>query len=158
MKAAMKKEPMQMDALALIKEDHASFRTMMDELEETTDKAVKTREKVMGRFRAELKAHEQMEEEIFYPALIERFKDDDIVLEGYEEHHAVDVLIAELDDVPFDDERWAPKFKVIKENIEHHMEEEEGPMFKQVRKSFEKAELEELGARMEDRKRAVMAG
>jgi hemerythrin HHE cation binding domain-containing protein len=146
---------MRVDALKLLEEDHKEFKKMMGELEETTERALKTREKLSAKFREELRLHEQIEEEIFYPALIARFKDDDIVLEGYEEHHAADVLMDELEDVPFADERWGAKFKVIKENIEHHIEEEEGPMWKQVKKSFKPAELEELGARMEERKKAL---
>jgi hypothetical protein len=148
---------MGMDALKLLEEDHKQFKKLMKEIEETTERAVKTREKLTTQFGAELRAHEQIEEEIFYPALMERFKDDDIVREGYEEHHAVDVLMDELEDAPFDDEQWGAKFTVIKENIEHHIEEEEGEMWKKARKDFDKAELEELGARMEERKSAVMA-
>ena len=146
-----------MDAIKLLKEDHRKFKKLLGELEDTTERGVKTREKLLEQLKAELKPHEAAEEEIFYPALIERLKDDDIVLEGYEEHHAADVLLDELEDVPFDDERWGPKMKVIKENIEHHIEEEEGPMFKQARKALKPDELEELGARMEERMKAGAA-
>lgn len=143
-----------MDAIKLLKEDHKKFKKLLGDLEDTTERGVKTREKLLEQLKAELKPHEAAEEEIFYPALIERLKDDDIVLEGYEEHHAADVLLEELEDVPFDDERWGPKMKVIKENIEHHIEEEEGPMFKQARKALKPDELEDLGARMEERLKA----
>jgi hypothetical protein len=146
-----------MDAIKLLKEDHQKFKKLLGELEDTTERGVKTREKLLEQLKAELKPHEAAEEEIFYPALIERLKDDDIVLEGYEEHHAADVLLKELEDVSFDDERWGPKMKVIKENIEHHIEEEEGPMFKQARKALKPDELEELGARMEERMKAGAA-
>lgn len=144
-----------MDAIKLLKEDHKKVKKMLQELEDTTERGVKTREKLAEQLKQELQVHERIEEEIFYPALMERLKDDDIVLEGYEEHHAVDVLMDELEDVPFDDETWGPKMKVIKENIEHHIEEEEGPMFKQARTALKPDELEDLGARMEERKSAL---
>ena len=92
--------------------------------------------------------HERIEEEIFYPALKSHPKARDIVLEGYEEHHVVDEIMGELEETDVTDETWGAKFKVMKENIEHHIEEEEGEMFKQARQVFEADELEELGARM----------
>jgi hypothetical protein len=143
------------DAIKLLKEDHKKVKKILEELESTTERGVKTREKLSEQLKQELQVHERIEEEIFYPALQERLKDDDIVLEGYEEHHAVDVLMDELEGVPFDDERWGPKMTVIKENIEHHIEEEEGPMFKQARHALKPDELEDLGARMEERKSAL---
>ena len=144
-----------MDAIALLKADHDKVKKILEELDSTTERAVKTREKLSEQLKQELQVHERIEEEIFYPALRRRLKDDDIVLEGYEEHHAVDVLMDELEDVPFDDEKWGAKMTVIKENIEHHIEEEEGPMFKQARGALKEEELEELGSRMEERKSAL---
>ena len=144
-----------MDAIKLLKEDHEKFKKLLKELEETTERAVKTREKLSEELKRELKPHEAMEEEVFYPVLREKLKDDDIVLEGYEEHHAVDVLLEELEGVPYDDETWGPKMKVIQENIEHHIEEEEGDMFKQARKVLDKGALEELGTRMEEHRSAA---
>jgi len=71
------------------------------------------------------------------------------VLEALEEHHLVDDIVEQLKDTPFEDEHWSAKFKVTKENVEHHIEEEEGPMFSKVRQEFSKDELEELGSQME---------
>jgi hypothetical protein len=61
----------------------------------------------------------------------------------------------ELEECPVDDESWGAKAKVMKENVEHHMEEEEGEMFKQARSVFDRAELEDLGGRMEARRRTA---
>ena len=144
-----------MDALKLLKQDHKKVKKLLKELEETTERAVKTREKLTEELKREIKPHEAMEEEVFYPALRRKLKDDDIVLEGYEEHHAVDVLMDELESVPFDDETWGPKMKVIQENIEHHIEEEEGEMFKNARKVFDSEQLEDLGERMEEHRSAA---
>jgi len=80
----------------------------------------------------------------------------DLVLEGYQEHHVFDVLVDELQDLVENDERWGAKFKVLKENIEHHVEEEEGEMFAAARKVFSERELEALGERMEKMKNETL--
>ncbi|MEX2551451.1 MAG: hemerythrin domain-containing protein [Actinomycetota bacterium] len=144
-----------MNALELMKKDHAELKKMMGQLESTTERGVKTREQLFAKIKRELQVHETIEEEIFYPALKEHPKAKELVLEGYEEHHAVDTLVGELETVPFDDERWGAKFTVIKENIEHHIEEEEGEMFSKARQVFDKSELDDLGGRMEQRKATV---
>jgi hypothetical protein len=138
-----------MDAIALLKDDHDKAKKLMDELEQTTERGVKTREEKWTKLLKELTIHENIEEEIFYPALHEHPKLKDIVLEALEEHHLVDDIVEQLKDTPFDDEHWSAKFKVTKENVEHHIEEEEGPMFSKVRELFSKEELEDLGSRME---------
>ena len=137
-----------MDALTLLKEDHDKVKKMLTEGEETTERAEKTRTQLFETLKAEMMIHERIEEEIFYPALKSHPKAKDIVLEAYEEHHVVDEIMGELETTDVTDETWAAKFKVMKENIEHHIEEEEGEMFKQARQVFEADELEQLGARM----------
>jgi hypothetical protein len=145
-----------MDAIELLKADHDKAKKLMAELAETTERGVKTREQKWTKLLKELTIHENIEEEIFYPALHEHEKLKDIVLEALEEHHLVDDIVEQLKDTPFEDEHWAAKFKVTKENVEHHIEEEEGPMFKAVRREFTADELDDLGTRMELRKREQM--
>ena len=89
--------------------------------------------------------HEAIEEEIFYPALKEHPKTKDIALEGYEEHHVVDMVMGELEGVDVSDETWMAKFTVMKENLEHHIEEEEDEMFPKAEQVFTDGELGELG-------------
>ena len=141
-----------MDAITLLKADHDKMRKLLTELETTTERGVKTRTELFATIKGELTVHEIIEEEIFYPELKAHPKAKDIVLEGYEEHHVVDLVMAELENLAVDDESWGAKALVMKENVEHHMEEEEGEMFKQARSVFDKAELDDLGARMEQRK------
>ena len=141
-----------MDALSLLKADHDKMRTMLTEGESTTERGEKTRTQLFATIKAELTIHERIEEEIFYPALKSHPKATDIVLESYEEHHVVDEIMGELEATDVTDETWGAKFKVMKENVEHHMQEEEGEMFKQARQVFDDGELEELGRRMEELK------
>jgi hemerythrin-like domain-containing protein len=143
-----------MDAIALLKDDHDRVKKMLAEGEETTERAEKGRTELFAKLKADMVVHERIEEEIFYPALKDHPKAKDIVLEGYEEHHVVDEIMGELEATDVTDETWSAKFKVMKENIEHHIEEEEGEMFKQARQVFSAEELEELGGRMMELKQA----
>jgi hypothetical protein len=145
-----------MDAISLLKADHDKVKKMLAEGEETTERAEKTRTELFARLKEELMIHERIEEEVFYPALKEHPKARDIALEGYEEHHVVDEIMGELEATDVTDETWSAKFKVMKENIEHHIEEEEGEMFKQARQIFDDAELEDLGKRMNELKQLAM--
>ena len=145
-----------MDAIALLKTDHDKVKKLLAELETTTERGVKTRSELFATIKGELTLHEIVEEEIFYPELKAHPKAQDIVLEGYEEHHVVDLLMGELEALDVSDETWGAKALVMKENVEHHIEEEEGEMFRQARQVFDAAELKDLGARMEARK--VSAG
>ena len=141
-----------MDALTLLKDDHDKVKGMLSKLEDTTERAEVTRTEGLAKLKQELTVHEAIEEEILYPALIEFAKTKDITLEAFEEHHVVDMIMAELEQTPVEDETWAAKLTVMKENLEHHIEEEEGDMFKKARQVMDEADLEELGERMSARK------
>jgi len=141
-----------MDALDLIKQDHKRLRKL---LEETLGAEGSEREQRMDFLRTELVAHERMEEEVLYPRLREENKARETVLEGYEEHHVADVLLDELLDVPPDTDLWKAKVKVLKENVEHHMDEEEDELFKDARAILDREELKRLGERMERIKRSA---
>jgi hemerythrin superfamily protein len=149
-----------MDALTLLKEDHQKVKKLMGELEKTTERGVKTREELFTKLVSELTVHEKIEEQIFYPRVKEQAttkKVEELIAESYEEHHFVDTVKAELQDTPFDAEEWAAKFKVMKENVEHHaFEEEEEKLFPKVQKIFTKDELEEMGTEMEELKQQLM--
>jgi hemerythrin-like domain-containing protein len=144
-----------MDAITLLKTDHNKVKKLLTELESTTERGVKTRSELFATIKAELTVHEIIEEEIFYPELKAHPKAQDIVLEAFEEHHVVDLLMGELESLDVSDETWGAKALVMKENIEHHIEEEEGEMFKQARRVFDKQELDELGERMAARKESA---
>jgi hemerythrin-like domain-containing protein len=146
-----------MDAIALLKEDHDKVKKLLDDLDSTTERGVKTREELFTKVKQELEMHEAIEEEIFYPALKEHPKAKELVLEAYEEHHVVDMVMREIAGVPYDEDTWGAKLTVMKENIEHHIEEEESEMFKQARQVFDKKELVDLGERMQLRKEALLS-
>ena len=138
-----------MNAFTLLKADHKKVAGIMEKLDSTTERGVKTREELFAQLKTELDVHARIEEEILYPALKEVDKTRDITFEAIEEHGVVKLLLAELDQLDKSEETWTAKFTVLKENVEHHVEEEEGEMFPKARKVFSEAELEELGTRLE---------
>jgi len=141
-----------MDAFTLLKTDHKTVAGLMDKIEKTTERAVKTRDELFTQLKSELDIHAEIEEKILYPVLEKADETHDISLEAYEEHRIVKQLLSELDSEPKDAEEWTAKFTVLKENVEHHVEEEEGEMFKKARKVLSEEEIEELGARLEEAK------
>ena len=146
-----------MDAIKLLKDDHERVKKMLEEIDSTTERADKTRTEGLAKLKQELTIHEAIEEEIFYPALKEHAEAKEIVLEAFEEHDVVDTIMSEIERTPTDDETWGAKFTVMKENLEHHIEEEEGEMFDKARKVFDRETLESLGERMQARKQQASA-
>ncbi|MDQ3956474.1 MAG: hemerythrin domain-containing protein [Actinomycetota bacterium] len=145
-----------MNAIELLKQDHREMEKLLEKLDSTTDRGVKAREELFTRIKKEMTAHEAIEEEIFYPALKKHAEAKEIVLEGFEEHHVVDLLLGELEQVSYDDETWGAKASVMKENVEHHIEEEEDDMFDKAEKLLDDDELESLGERMQNRKKEAL--
>lgn len=142
-----------MDAITLLKEDHKKVSGIFSKLDETTERAAKTRDGLFAQLKQELDVHAHVEETIFYPVLKQEAKTRDITMEGFEEHHVIKVLLKELAGLSVETEQWTAKLKVLKENVEHHVEEEEDDMFKGARKVLSKEQLEDLGTRMEAEKK-----
>lgn len=147
-----------MNAINLLKADHERVAGILGSIEKTTERAVKGRDELFTRLKEELDLHAKIEEEIFYPALEEAKETRDITLEAYEEHRLVKQLLAELEAEPKDTEQWTAKFTVLKENVEHHVEEEEGEMFKKARQVLNADEIEMLGDRLQAAKKENRAG
>lgn len=139
-----------MNAFALLKADHEKVAGILEAIDETTERAVKGRDELFARLKAEVDLHAMIEEEILYPALEDTEEARDITLEAYEEHRLVKQLLSELEAEPKDTEEWTAKFTVLKENIEHHVEEEEGEMFKKARQALSEEEIETLGDRLQE--------
>jgi sporulation protein YlmC with PRC-barrel domain/hemerythrin-like domain-containing protein len=92
----------------------------------------------------ELDTHLNGEEELLYPVLKKENRTHDITMEGYQEHHVAKVLLSELDSMSEKDEMWTSKLKVLKENVKHHVEEEEKEMFPASRNVLSEQRAEEL--------------
>jgi hemerythrin-like domain-containing protein len=149
----------QKDAFTLLKEDHDEVKKMFRQFEESGERAFKQKQDLADTIFSELAVHEQIEEEIFYPAVKENASKEgqEIVLEGYEEHHVADMIIEELKAMSTEDENFDAKMKVLRENIEHHIEEEETSMFPEAKKALGE-EATAIGEQMEARKEELKEG
>ena len=141
-----------MDALSLLKQDHEKVKKLVRQVEESSDRATAQREELFGTIVEELTVHERIEEEIFYPALQKHEKAKELVLESYVEHGVVDDLLDQISTIETGDDKWMPTFKVFRENLEHHMKEEEDELFPKTKSIFSSEKLEDLGARMAELK------
>ena len=138
-----------MDVLKFLEDEHDEVKEVFKKLEQA-EGASATR--LWNQLKSMLTLHEELEETYFYPQLKEEKKTEDLVLESYEEHHVMDVLIEEISRIEPSDETWRPKIKVLQENTEHHIEEEEGSLFPKVRKIWDTRKREEVGRQMQQRK------
>lgn len=150
-----------MDAIELLKKDHAAVRKLLGELEATTARGVKKRLKLLGEIHKEFKVHAAIEEEIFYPAFQsarKKAEDDQMYFEALEEHRAAgDLVLPDLLGTEPGSEKFSGRAKVLKELIEHHAGEEEKEMFPRARKLLSKRALNELGDQMMQRKVELLA-
>ena len=141
------------DAIALLKADHRKVEELFEKYEKT--KGEGAREKLAMQICMELSIHTVIEEEIFYPACEGRIEED-MLKEAYVEHDAAKLLIAEIEAGDHDDDYYDAKVKVLQEQIEHHVEEEEkrvDGIFAQARKA--ELDLDALGDRMAARKKEL---
>ena len=141
-----------MNAIELLKDDHDKVDQLFQKVKANEDGDHKdTFEKIQ----AELDVHAHIEEVIFYPKLVADGNEElkDIVLEGIEEHRQAKMFLRELAALSDDSEKFKPKLKVLMEDIEHHVMEEEGQMFPMVEEHFDEATLQSLGEEMEKEKK-----
>jgi hemerythrin superfamily protein len=138
-----------MKATDLLKKQHKNVKALFKKVEQTEDG--RRRRQLMDEIANELKIHTKIEEEIFYPAVREigTSKAEEIVDESFEEHHVVDLVLAELPQIDPEDDRFAAKMTVLSELVEHHADEEEDEMFPMCEKKLGRERLEQLGEQMQ---------
>lgn len=140
------------DAIALLKEDHRAVEKLFKEFEDAKGEGGK--EKLAQRICLELSIHTKIEEEIFYPACDGKV-DEDLLKEAHVEHDAAKLLMAEIEGGSGQsDDFFDAKVQVLGEEIDHHVKEEEGELFPQVRKAD--LDLKGLGEQLATRKKQLM--
>lgn len=148
-----------MNAIELLKKDHQKVAGLFKQYESAGEDAATKKEELFRRIKQELDIHARIEEEIFYPAArqvpVEEAKE--LVAEAHEEHKQVKTLLAELDGMDAEGEQFDAKMKVLKEDVEHHVEEEEDGLFPKVKKGLGSERLEDLGRQLEYRRQSLAA-
>lgn len=134
-----------MDAFSLLKADHRKVEQLFERLEAATGRA---KLPIFEQIKMELELHTHIEEKIFYPALEKPKQTHELTLEAYEEHDVVKKLLKELSKSKTAGEEWEAQAKVLKENVEHHVEEEENELFPKADAALSEEDIEALGERM----------
>jgi len=144
-----------MKATDLLKKQHRQVEKLFKQCENA--KQPRQRRELMEQIVQMLKMHTKIEEEIFYPAVRElgTSKAEEMIDEAFEEHHVVDLVLAELPKVDPEDERFEAKITVLSELVEHHVEEEEGEMFQMAEDQIPEDTLQRLGSLMQGEKMKV---
>jgi len=143
-----------MDAITLLKNDHRLVEKLFKEIE----KGDGNREKLFKELKDELDVHAQIEEQLFYPAVRDAKQTHEIVLESFEEHKQVKMVLMDLEKADKNTEHWLAGLKVLMEDVQHHVGEEENELFPKVKdKVLSKEQLDDLGKRMEAMKARELA-
>ena len=141
-------------AVELLKEQHDKVKKAFKEFEKLGREDAEAQQQLVQRVCEDLKLHTTLEEELFYPAAREAIDDEDILNEAQIEHETAKMLIEQLENMGPEDPNFHATFTVLGEYVLHHVKEEEGEMFPQVKKTD--LDLEELGARMRRRMEELM--
>ncbi len=144
------------DAIAMLVDDHKKVKALFAQFEALSDRSKANKKKVSEQICRELTIHTELEEQIFYPAVRGPLKDGDLMDEAVVEHASAKTLMSEISEMDPGDDLYDAKLKVLSEQIEHHVGEEEKEMFPEVRKR--KIDLVALGEKMGALKQQLEAG
>lgn len=146
------------NAIELIKQDHAEVKNLFQDFERAGKDDYIEKQALCEKITRELSVHADIEEELLYPFL-EKISDDEVgetLVEAREEHHVARSLIDELKILTPDAEEFDAKMKVLRDNVEHHIEEEEKELLSYLEDNAEEIELKELGERLSSAKEELL--
>lgn len=142
-----------MDFLKTLKLDHELVEELFDALEAADADSLEEREALFKKLRTELFSHSKAEEAVLYTRLEELEEVKSLALESTEEHDVIDYMLSKLEATPVEDTgHWEAEIKVLKEAVEHHVQEEETRMFPRVRELFTAKDLDQMAVRFKEEK------
>jgi len=146
-----------MNALKLLKKDHSAVKNLFSKFDKTGRSSHETRGELFEQIRRELQIHLRTEEELFYPAMkaLNGQELRNLFSEALKEHKQIDELLTQISRLKPNDRNFEEKVETLFENVEHHVEEEEGEIFQFAEKNCSDNELEDLGRQIEERKKAL---
>lgn len=136
----------------LLQLDHREISQMISQMQKTSGQK---REQLFARCQDALETHMQIEEDYLYPALEDIDETKDLVRDSYEEHKMVKKQIMELEKLNVDDPKWDAKLMAMKENVDHHVQQEETVLFRQAPKVLSRPELDDLNDQIIEEKEAA---
>jgi len=145
-----------MNVLELLKEDHSNVKSLFEKFDRTDKSSQEKKTELFEKMRRELKLHSRAEEEIFYPALKAlNGEGRRLVSEALKEHRDVDELLTQISRLKPCGKNFDDKMETLIENVDHHVQEEEGEIFRFAEENCSEGQLEELGQQIEDRKKIL---
>lgn len=137
-----------MDIFQILKNDHKQVKSILNKMLDTQTDQGEERRNLVHALKEELIPHMAAEEQYFYSTLLKESNEvgDDIkVYEAIEEHKAARYILSGLENTPYDDPRWEARAQVLKDLIEHHIEEEEDAVFKIAHKVIDAQRADSVG-------------
>ncbi len=145
-----------MDAITLLKNDHKAVESLFKKFEKLREDQAEPQRELGGQIIELLSVHAVVEEQFFYPAVREALPQSKrSILKSLEAHHAAKSLLAEVDRLTPESDRYIAKFLVLIDSVRHHVAEEEGQLFPQVREALGRKELAEIGDALEQAKKVA---
>ena len=142
-----------MNALKLLKKDHSIVRGLFGKCDRSGKSSHEKKAELFAEIRREWQIHSKAEEEIFYPALKAlNGEGRRLVAEALKEHKDIDVLLTQISRLKPSDRHFDEKMETLIENVDQHVEEEEGEIFRFAEENCSEEWLEELGRQVEQRK------
>jgi hemerythrin superfamily protein len=154
-KAKAAKKAKKQGAIDLLKRDHADVKKAFKQFEKAKYKDPQACKNFLASICRDIEMHAAVEEEIFYPAVRARIKDDDLMNEAQVEHNSAKQLMAEIERLSGDDPMLKAHAQVLAEYIQHHVREEENEMFPKAKRA--KLDLLALGQQILERKEQLKA-
>jgi len=146
-----------MDIFEAVRTDHEHCRELLEQMEESSPRG-KARERLLTKLKTEMSLHQEAEEQVFYPTVLDEKDCREGGLEAIEEHNVMNLMLLDLEETAVDDERWRPKVIVLREFFEHHIEEEQEEIFDEVQDLLTEEEAEDMGKEFVAAKEKVRTG
>jgi hemerythrin-like domain-containing protein len=142
-----------MDIFEVLTTDHEKVKKILEQMQQTSNRAIGRREKLVQNLSANLVPHMYAEEQYFYQILLDETSEQEDIYSALEEHRAAKTVLVDLTDAASDDPRWMARLKVLKELIEHHVEEEESQIFDIAREVIDEERSSEVAKRFKELKK-----
>lgn len=137
-----------------IKKEHKEVQEILEQLTEMKSSSSKM-DDLFHELKIQIVPHLKAEEKAFYPTLEQKKESRELAFEGWEEHHVAEMVLNELDRMDMSDEHWSAKMKVLKELVEHHVQEEEGEIFQGAEKVLKSNDFDMILSKFEEEKQRV---
>jgi hemerythrin superfamily protein len=146
-----------MNVLKILKKDHATVKSLFNKYSRTGKSLLERKTELFEQIRRELQIHSRVEEEIFYPAIkaLNGPESRRLISQALKEHKDVDDLLMQISRLKPTDRSFEDKIEALFENVDLHIEVEEGEIFQFIEENCSEEVLNDLGRQIEERKKAL---